>query len=177
MFWEHSRALIKPGFARMQIADIHLSTFDRHVRRLVDLIPADGSTIDLQLLFPRSALDFSTEFLFEESIGCLTPDATSAEDKAFLNAYNYEQMVVGKRGLDKLSDPRSQKSAPERFVLLHELPRQTQDLKDVRNQPMNIFLPTHGATGVALTNVLFFQLARHPTVYAKLRKEINAAVQ
>ncbi|KAL8752621.1 MAG: hypothetical protein Q9184_005671 [Pyrenodesmia sp. 2 TL-2023] len=206
VFWEHSWALIKPTFARTQIADLHLSTFDRHVRRLVGLIPVDGSTIDIQPLFARLALDSSTEFLFGESVGCLAPVTVSAEYQDFLNAYNCGQMVVGKRfqlphwnalpcdrrfwrscevahafveryiarGLDKLIDPLSRKSTPERFVLLHELLRQTKDLKDVRNQPMNIFLPAHEATGVALTNV-FFQLARHSRVYTKLRKEINAA--
>ena len=48
-FWEHSRALIRPAFARTQIAD--LNSFEVHVSRLIDLLPKDGSTVDLQPLF------------------------------------------------------------------------------------------------------------------------------
>ena len=50
-FWEHSRALIRPAFARTQVAD--LDSFELHVSRLIDLIPKDGTTIDLQPLFAR----------------------------------------------------------------------------------------------------------------------------
>ncbi|KAI4114096.1 MAG: hypothetical protein LQ338_008053 [Usnochroma carphineum] len=202
-FWEHSRALIKPSFTRTQIADIHLSVFDAHVSRLVDLIPADGSTVDLQPFFARLALDSSTEFLFGESVGSLAPDTVSERDQEFLNAYNYGQLMVGRRfqlphwniltwnwkfwmscrtahafvdryitkSLEELHNLPPQAPAPERFILLHELLRNTKDVTDVRNQLMNVFLPAHEATGVALTNV-FFQLARHPSVYARLRKEI-----
>lgn len=203
VFWEHSRALIKRAFTRAQIADIHLSAFDTHVNRLIDMIPADQSIVDLQPLFARLALDSSTEFLFGESVNSLTSDTASDRDRDFLEAYNYGQKIVGRRfqlpqwniltwerrfwksckiahafvdryvqmGLRKLNDPESQGIAPERFILSHELLRQTKDVKDVRSQLLNVFLPAHEATGVALTNV-FFQLARHPTVYAKLRKEI-----
>ena len=50
-FWEHSRALIRPLFVKATIGDF--SAFDVHVRRLIDLIPGDGSTVDLQPLFKR----------------------------------------------------------------------------------------------------------------------------
>ncbi|KAL9044142.1 MAG: hypothetical protein Q9214_002700, partial [Letrouitia sp. 1 TL-2023] len=66
------------------------------------------------------------------------------------------------------------KCYPKRFVLAQELIEKTKDENDVRNQLLNIFLPAHEATGVALTNV-FFHLARNPTVYVKLRKEIYNA--
>lgn len=96
-FWEYSRSLIKPTFTRTRIADIHLLAFDAHVSGLVDLIPSDGSTVDLQPLFARLALDSSTEFLFGESVGSLAPDSISGRAQDFLNAYNYGQMIVGRR--------------------------------------------------------------------------------
>lgn len=96
-FWEHSRALIKPTFARTQIADLHLLMFDAHVKRLVALVPGDGSTIDLQPLFSRLALDSSTEFLSGESVECLSVNSVSDDVQDFLKAYNYGQMIVGRR--------------------------------------------------------------------------------
>ena len=41
----------------------------------------------------------------------------------------------------------------------------------IRAELLNVFLPAHDSTGVALTNV-FFNLARHPEVFAELREEI-----
>ena len=46
--WDHSRNLIKPIFARAQISD--LAYLEKHVKRMIDSIPRDGSTIDLQPL-------------------------------------------------------------------------------------------------------------------------------
>lgn len=204
-FWEHSRALIKPSFARTQIADLHLATFDAHVQKLIALIPGDGSTIDLQPLFGRLALDSSTEFLFGESVGSLSPGSVTDDAQGFLNAYNHGQMVVGRRfqlphwnmftwdqrfwhscrvahnfveryistARRQLDTPEKGGSDPERFILAHELLRRSKDEKDVRNQLLNVFLPAHEATGVALTNV-FFQLARNPSVYLRLRREVLA---
>ncbi|KAL8911653.1 MAG: hypothetical protein Q9171_003213 [Xanthocarpia ochracea] len=202
-FWEHSRALIRPTFTRTQIADMHLPGFETHVQRLIHLIPRDGSTVDLQPLFARLALDSSTEFLFGESAGSLSSNAVSTEMQSFLDSYNHGQMIIGRRfqlphwnvltwdrrfrssckaaqvfvdrHIDrarlKLSETTTREADAERFTLVYELLRRTKDVEDVRNQLLNIFLPAHEALGVALTNI-FFQLARNPTVYTKLRKEI-----
>ena len=204
--WEQARALIKPTFARTQIADLHLAAYATHVRKFINLIPRDGSTVDLQPLFGRLALDSSTEFLFGNSMGSLTSEEVSGDAHAFLKAYNYGQYVVGKRlhlpqwnfltfdnhfwdSCDiahKFVDAcitRAQpivekikvaKSKPERYVLAHELVERTTDVTMIRNQLLNVFLPAHEAVGVALTNV-FFNLARNPRVYRKLRSEILEA--
>ena len=50
-FWKHSRALVRPTFSRAEIAD--LDNFERHVRRLLSIIPQDGSTLDLLSLAKR----------------------------------------------------------------------------------------------------------------------------
>lgn len=194
--WAHSRALIRPTFSRTQIGD--LSALSGHVTRLIDLIPKDGSTVDLQPLFARLALDSSTDFLFGESVGSLTPNPT-VDAKQFLKAYNYGQAGVGKRMqlpqwniltrdqkfwqsceiahkfVDKYVSRailQCQSSTPnKKLVLAEELAKETTDKGDIRNQLLNIFLPAHDATAVALTNV-FFNLARHPDVWAKLRSEV-----
>ena len=205
-FWEHSRALIKPTFTKTQVADLHLSAYATHVRKCLDLIPRDKSTVDLQPLFSRLALDSSTEFLFGESVGSLAPNEVSKGTLAFLEAYTYGQYVVGKRlhlpkwnflTRDKrfwdacriahdfvdrhiaraqrtIKDQKDAKRRPERYILAHELVEQTTDMNNVRHQLLNVFLPAHEAVGVALTNV-FFNLARNPRVYQKLREEILRA--
>ena len=51
VFWKHSRDLIKPTFARSEISDVNsLCAF---VDRLMDLIPRDGTTIDVQPLMHK----------------------------------------------------------------------------------------------------------------------------
>ena len=49
--WEHARQTLKPVFQRAQIGN--LLPFERHVTRMLSLIPRDVSTIDLQPLFHR----------------------------------------------------------------------------------------------------------------------------
>ncbi len=46
--WEHSRALLKPSFHRANMTD--LSTFEKYLRMVINKIPKDGATIDLQPL-------------------------------------------------------------------------------------------------------------------------------
>ena len=204
--WRQSRSLIKPTFARTQIADLHLVAYKAHVQKFLDLIPRDCSTVDLQPLFGRLALDSSTEFLFGETVGSLIPETVSSDAHDFLKAYNYGQLVVGKRlhlpqwnilTRDKrfrdsckiaqdfvnayitkaqrnVGHSGGETGRSQRYVLAHELVSRTTDVNDIRNQLLNIFLPAHEAAGVALTNV-FFNLARNPRVYEKLRVEVLAA--
>ncbi|KAJ5594074.1 n-alkane-inducible cytochrome P450 [Penicillium hispanicum] len=90
--WEHSRALLRPNFNRNQITDINV--YETHVSALIQQIPRDGSTVDLQNLFLRmvclvarnhvlslllthqQTLDSATEFLFGESVHSLGDDSS-----------------------------------------------------------------------------------------------------
>jgi cytochrome P450 len=69
--WEHSRALLRPQFARQQVSDLDLE--EDHLQDMFKAMPvkADGwtDTIDLLPLFFRLTLDSSSEFLFGESVG------------------------------------------------------------------------------------------------------------
>ncbi|KAL8821619.1 MAG: hypothetical protein Q9223_000362 [Gallowayella weberi] len=200
-FWTHSRALLKPTFSRAQISD--LSAYSVHVNNLLTALSKhDGLDIDLKPYFEKLALDSSTEFLFGHSTCSLTSSPT-LDAQAFLQAYNYGQAGIGKRmqlpqwnilTRDKRfwrscklarafvercvihasasqNDPTFQK--PSRLILAHELAAQTKDQQDIVNQLLNVFLPAHDATAVALTNI-FFHLSRHPDAYAALREEITA---
>ena len=63
--WKHSRDLIKPLFTRAELSDI--DSFKVHVNRFLNLIPKDGSTVDLHplllklvrnpILFPAQEAD------------------------------------------------------------------------------------------------------------------------
>ncbi|KAG8526270.1 uncharacterized protein KY384_000263 [Bacidia gigantensis] len=78
-FWQHSRELLKPIFARAKIDD---PTFlETHADDLVKAIYAEGDNImDLQQLFSSASLDIITEFLFGESARSLDPDKRKSSD-------------------------------------------------------------------------------------------------
>lgn len=199
-FWAHSRALLRPTFSRAQISD--LSAYSIHVDNLLAALSEhDALDVDLKPYFEKLALDSSTGFLFGHSTGSLT-SSPALDAQAFLQAYNYGQAGIGKRmqlpqwnfltrdkrfwnscsiarafvegcvlqasAVEKdLSDKQ-----PARLVLADQLAAQTKDHKDIVNQLLNVFLPAHDATAVALTNI-FFHLSRHPKVYSALRHEIG----
>ncbi|OIW27860.1 cytochrome P450 [Coniochaeta ligniaria NRRL 30616] len=63
--WAHSRAVLRPQFTRAQLMD--LSMLEKHVGRLIDLVPHNGEEIELQELMLRFTMDMATDFLFGES--------------------------------------------------------------------------------------------------------------
>ena len=69
--WEHSRALLRPCFARTHVND--LARYELHVSRLIGIITArgEGQTVDLGALFPRLTVDEATDFLFGDSTDSL----------------------------------------------------------------------------------------------------------
>lgn len=97
--WQHSRDLLRPNFTRSQVGD--LATFEDHVRQLIDRIPRDGSTVDLQELFFRLTIDSATEFLFGESTNSLAPGTSSETSARFAEAFNRSQEFVGQVGRNK----------------------------------------------------------------------------
>ena len=63
--WKHSRELIRPQFARDNVAN--LAMFEKHVQSLIKRLRIDAeewtAKIELQSLFQNLTLDISTEFL------------------------------------------------------------------------------------------------------------------
>lgn len=68
--WEHSRALLRPQFARNNITD--LEALERHFQHLMKHCNVDAAgwtqKIDLAPAFFRLTLDSATEFLFGQSV-------------------------------------------------------------------------------------------------------------
>ncbi|KAK8078301.1 cytochrome P450 52A12 [Apiospora saccharicola] len=98
--WHESRALLRPNFAREQVAD--LESLERHFSLLLSLIPQSGdATVNLATLFFRLTIDTSSEFLFGTSVDSLRalkesggdPNKTSA-DSAFAKAMNDAQVDI-----------------------------------------------------------------------------------
>lgn len=59
--WQHSRDMLRPIFVRSQLVE-DLEMFERRVNHLIEAIPKDRSTVDLQTLFFRFTLDLGTCF-------------------------------------------------------------------------------------------------------------------
>ncbi len=111
---EHSRALLRPQFARDQVSDLELE--EVHVQNMVRLLPTDTSgwtgKVDIQPLFFNLTLDSATEFLFGETVnsqlagGHDRPDPPSKKDvsgkkldwSTFGADWDHATMTLGTRG-------------------------------------------------------------------------------
>ncbi|KAI1269178.1 cytochrome P450 [Xylariaceae sp. FL1019] len=92
--WMARRRLIKPSFDVVHISNLENRSLAGHVAKLMELIPRDGSPIDLMPLFMRLSLDTSSEFIFGQSLNSLeSPES----HKAFMEAYFYAQRGCGVR--------------------------------------------------------------------------------
>ncbi|KAL9124981.1 MAG: hypothetical protein Q9217_005760 [Psora testacea] len=196
--WKHSRALTAQTFTKPQFGG--LKPFDEHVTRLLGHLPTDGTDFNLQPLFHRLALDVTTEMLFGYSVNSLSREASS-EGQGFLDAFNYAQQGVGRRitlpwwnifttdrkfwkackschdFVDKaIAHARTmhfkrEPSSHGNHILVNELVERSDNLKEIREHLLNVFLPAHDAIAIPLTNI-FFNLSRHPAAYLKLREEV-----
>jgi cytochrome P450 len=85
--WERSRSMVRPNFTRQQVADLDM--FETHMSHLIDSIPRDGSTVDLQDLFFGLTMDSATEFLFGKSTNTLAPGLETKSANEFVKAFVY----------------------------------------------------------------------------------------
>jgi cytochrome P450 len=105
--WEHSRAMLRPQFARDQVADLEAE--EHHFQDLTQHLPVDSSgwtnTVDLSPLFFRLTLDSATEFLFGESVksqlaalpSCQQSEKTGLDWSSFGPAFDTGTMEVAQR--------------------------------------------------------------------------------
>ena len=101
--WSHARGLLRPQFTRDQVADLDL--MDGHISRLVELIPKDGSSFDIQHLFFLLTIDSATHFLFGESVGSMGSSADTGllgkssvgNGQGFAEAFNTAQEWLAAR--------------------------------------------------------------------------------
>lgn len=93
--WHRSRELLRPNFVRSQVAD--LETFETHVSHLIQAIPRDGSTVDIEDLFFRLTIDSATEFLYGESTNVLATRTSGDGGQEFAKAWNESQKWITTR--------------------------------------------------------------------------------
>ncbi|KAF2157591.1 cytochrome P450 [Myriangium duriaei CBS 260.36] len=198
--WQHSREMLRPNFARDRVRD--LDTFEVHIRHLLDAIPTDGSVVDLSDLFFRLTMDSSTEFLFGESTGTLTPGLEKASGSQFALAFNRAQEFMSwlvrygnfawmvprrqfKQDIKVIQDfvdtyvekglaRRSQVLAEksDHYLFLDELVRQTTDRYRIRSELLNILLAGRDTTASLLTNVWWI-MSKHQNIWNKLKAEVE----
>jgi cytochrome P450 len=63
-------------------------------------------------------------------------------------------------------------SKEEKYVFLHELAKATTDKRRLRDELLNVLLAGRDTTASLLSN-MWFMLAKHPQVFAKLKKEVD----
>ena len=85
------QALVRPNFNKIQIVD--LMQQEKHIQNLINRIPRDGGTVDLQELFFGLTIDTATEFLFGESCHFLAAHGHGPEHE-FVEAYEFCQAAV-----------------------------------------------------------------------------------
>lgn len=192
------QALIRPSFTKSQVAE--LPTVEEHFQNLIKKIPADSTTVDLQPLFFNFTLDSATHFLFGESVGFqLSPSDSEAE--RFSTAFDRAQIHLQTRVLagrfrwllvNRQFDKdcllvhryidsyvyrmlhRQEKETVEfsgRYNLMSELAEATKDPVQLRNELLNVLLAARDTTASLLSHT-FFLIARHKSVWNRLKSEI-----
>jgi len=108
--WKHSRAMVRPQFAREQVAD--LSLFEKHLQSLLKRLPTGQDSwtakADLSPLFFNFTLDAITDFIYGSSTHAQDPEARAklaiswvrnAPDLAnFGHHINEAKMWIDRRG-------------------------------------------------------------------------------
>ncbi|RFU30273.1 hypothetical protein B7463_g6054, partial [Scytalidium lignicola] len=84
--WEHSRALLRPNFARKLTGDLLIH--ETHFANFIARLPMDGQPVDLSDLFPLLSMDISSEIFLGESTNSLAIGGTAASRK-FADAFDY----------------------------------------------------------------------------------------
>lgn len=101
--WSHARGLLRPQFTRDQVADLDL--MNSHVSHLIDLIPTDNASFDIQRLFFLLTIDSATHFLFGESVNAmgaskdagLLAQSSVGGAAGFAEAFNTSQDILAAR--------------------------------------------------------------------------------
>lgn len=103
--WKHSRTMLRPQFAREQIA--HVQTLEPHIQTLARVIrQSSGKRFEIQTLFFKFTIDSATEFLFGESVESLKDELWVDEKQkiidfegkqGFADAFNTAQLYLADR--------------------------------------------------------------------------------
>jgi len=188
--WEKARRLIRPAFARGEVAN--LSVLETHVQKLVNTIKSD-EPVDLQKNFYDFTIDYSSAFLLGEPVkaGDETRDFGNAFDRcqqavvkfwalgpfaAFLSKRKFKRDVKTVNSyvdqFVKLQLTTSQhESMPNKSIFIRELSKHVQDPEIIRSGLLNLLIAGRDTSAALLSN-LFFTIAKRPDIFTKLKNEV-----
>jgi cytochrome P450 len=196
--WQHSRSVLRPIFTRSQLTNF--SILSTHATRLLDRIPLDGTTIDLQPLFFDLTLDVATHVLLGQSIDSQLANhqlefverynralhwfETGEEVEVFGISWSTSASRLFKKDckfvqdyvsglIDRASkDFDASKPETDRYILLESLLSQKLPHDQIRAEILSSLLAGRDTTASMLSD-LWFELSRHPRIFAKLQSEIR----
>lgn len=197
--WQHARAMLRPAFVRDQISD--LRCFDRHISKLIERIPKDGTRVDLQALFAMLTIDSISDFMFGQTTDIL--GASPPRSVKFGECFETSLAKIGSRArlgwvtqilpdrelteytsfmrsyVDDLVEERKRhnKNGPEekesnKYVFLDELLKSGEPDEVIRDQLLGIFLAGRDTT-TSVLSYLFFELSRRPDIVSLIQQEIG----
>jgi cytochrome P450 len=193
--------MLRPNFTRSQVGD--LPTFEKHVTHLIDAIPRNGDTVDLQELFFSLTIDSATEFLFGRSCNSLIAGRNGDPKSEFADAFNSAQEGLNRRDMlgafakiwpdrkfehdlkvvrdfvdsyveEALSQRNAEKPESDRGRYVF-----LHELAKETQDPIQIrseslnVLLAGRDTTASLLSNCWFVLARRPDIWAKLRAEVD----
>ncbi|TVY83945.1 Cytochrome P450 52A12 [Lachnellula suecica] len=217
--WQHSRATLRPQFAREQVSDLSLE--EVHVQNMMRALTPDASgwieQVDLLPLFFRLTLDSATEFIMGYSVGsqlAALPDYQKDtelfhDEMVFVDSFEEAKLTISFRSkfrslywlmqpprfhaacrrvheyTDRFvrqalaSQAREKESGQdaeasdgkEKFVLLQQLAKETQDPLQLRFQILHMLFAGRDTTA-SLIGWLFYSLSQDSERYQKLRKVV-----
>ncbi|PKS09527.1 hypothetical protein jhhlp_004144 [Lomentospora prolificans] len=191
--WHDARALIRPTFVRNQVSD--MACMDRHVEHLLNKIPTDGTTVEMQEMFYMLTMDTSTDFMFGQSTNTLTNPTKEALE--FMKTFDRSTHGAAKitrtgplaRYLPKtefnanrkvyvgfvdryIQEAMARDKTPERsYIFLDELVKSGASPDQIRDQILGLILGGRDTTAGALSMSLWI-FARRPDIVKSLRDEI-----
>lgn len=94
--------------------------------------------------------------------------------KAVKQLHSYTDALINRalESHDLQKQSSDEATTDERYVLLHELIRLTQDRQQLRDELLGVFFAGRNTTSALLSH-LFFVLARNPDVWQQLRMEVD----
>lgn len=201
--WRHSRAMIRPNFSRAQVANIGtIETCLQDMIRLLpqdDVTAVDLQPLFFRLTFDTSteflfgesvhtlrgdvpgkpsgaafALAYDTAIL-ESILKVSRPPwvLRSEEDKRNCKIVRDFVQPYVDRALEYRRTWKGERETPTgQYTFLFELVKETTDPERLKNEVLNLLLAGRDTTA-SLLGSMFFQLAKRPDIWARLRAEVG----
>ncbi|KAI1386887.1 cytochrome P450 alkane hydroxylase-like protein [Hypoxylon trugodes] len=197
--WRYSRKLLRPSFNRSNLVD--LSILSHEMDKLIENLPEEGTTVDLQPLFYIVFLNTSLHFLLgisddkQDNAPCAPEEfVQSFHDALFFTGV---RLVLGRiwnflpqgkylracktahdylnyhinQALNGEDTPQQGSKSSATRSLVQGLSSQTDDPEFIRSQIIQGMMASQETTSSLLGNT-FFLLSQHPSYWQQIRTEV-----